>query len=293
MLRRLATRMCLWGTIALSLEAQAEPTKSMGWDHLDGAFIFINDSHPTPNIVSDWRSEGSSVVLQVRNGIPARDVESLIRETFESQNVERVADEVWIHQADLGSVLQVLSTLFLPSAPFRVADGRFIGCVILPKAVSEPSQFTPSRKPPWMIKSNGVGDVNIGQRLTDAVVAREGVTRNKLYQSGRFNPDGFVVLRLQHMKIQVTLLADERVMSIRPSSNIKTDGDIGIGSNLRDLNSAHRGVTLEKISKPYACAASSRDLPGVRFVFLDCRKACLGDSKVREVIWNVPSTETI
>jgi len=262
-------------------------------DHLDSAFIFINDNRPTPNIVSAWRTEGSSVVLEVRDGLPVWDVESVLRETFEHRAVERVGNEVWIHDVSLGPVLQSLSMLFLRSAPFRVADGQFTGCVILPKAVVSQSKDSTVRKEPWTITSRGVGDVVIGQRLADVVVAREGVTRHELYRLGRLNRDGFLVLRLTNMNVQVTLLTDERVMSIRPSPAIKTARSIGIGSNLKELKSAHHGITLTKVSKPYTCAASSRDLPGVRFIFTDCYKACLGESKVREVIWTVPPTGTI
>lgn len=293
MVRHLTILACVLGSAFLPAQVLAEPTDPGPLsDHLDSAFIFINDNHPTPNIVSGWRTDASSVVLAVRDGFPIWDVEDLVRETFVTNQVERIDHEIWIHEATLVSVLQALSTVFLRSAPFRVADGLFVGCVILSKKSSRPQETTSTQRP-WMITSSGVGDVVIGRRLPDAVLSREGVSRHALYQSGRLSRAGFLVVRLEHMKIQVTLLTDESVMSIRPSEDVKTNGDIGIGSNLKELKSAHQGVTLKSVSKPYTCAASSRDLPGVRFLFTDCNKACLGESKVREVIWSVPRTRAI
>lgn len=284
-------------TITTSVYAESRASSRHG-DHLESALIHIIENQPTGNVISDWRQAETSVVLTVAAGYQVWEVQALVRETFEHHHVEVHQTEVWIHYASLNTVLQALSTVFLRSSPFRVARGGFIGCVLLQQASKQTKsmptpQFNRAPAMPWRITSSGVGDVEIGKPLPDAVIARMGLTRQELNSQGRRNRNGFLVLRLEHMSIEVTLLNDETVMSIRPGIDVRTDANVGIGSDIRAIQSVYDLVTLDVASEPYSCAAASPDLPGVRFVFTDCEKACAGESRVRDVVWTYQNGRSI
>ncbi len=280
---------CVVSVLSGPTRVFAKPNQSSG-DHLDSALIHINDNRPTANVISAWRQQDTSVVLTVSPGYQLWEVHTLVREAFETQVVEINHNEIWMHYAVLGNVLQTLSGIFLRSSPFRVAHGHFVGCVLLneriagvravPKAI-----FRNASRRPWRITSSGVGDVEIGKPLPTTLLTRMELTRDDLYAQGRFSSQGFLVIRLEHMNIEVTLLTDGRVLSIRPGVDVRTLHNAGIGSDIRSLQAVYDGVTLEAASEPYACSATSPDLPGVRFVFTDCEKACSGESRVRDVVW--------
>lgn len=276
-------------SITTSVNAESKPSTRNG-DHLDSALIHIIENQPTGNVISDWRQDETSVVLTVAPGYQVSEVQALVRETFEHHKVEVQHADIWVHYVALNDVLQSLSAVFLRSSPFRVAQGGFMGCVLLQQTPHEVQnrptpQFQAEHAMPWRITSSGVGDVKIGKVLPDTVMTRMGFTRTQIESQGRRNRNGFLVVRLDHMNIEVTLLNDETVMSIRPGVHVRTDANVGIGSDIKALQSVYELVTLDLASEPYSCAAASPDLPGVRFVFTDCEKACAGESRVRDVVW--------
>lgn len=283
----------VWGIVVICVSDPilAKERVALGeGDHLDGALIHINDNRPTPNVIAAWRQYETSVELTVAAGYQLWEVEALVRETFDHHHVEVRQSEIWVHYATLNDVLQSLSGVFLRSSPFRVARGGFVGCVLLDQAPSDAqsvshTQLNPDHEVPWRITSLGVGDVEIGKPLPNTLMARMGLTRAQLKSQGRRNRDGFLVIRLEHMNIEVTLLNDETVMSIRPGLHVRTSANVGIGSDIKALQSVYDVVTLDVASEPYSCAAASPQLPGVRFVFTDCEKACAGESRVRDVVW--------
>ena len=274
----------LWGPNVVHADVNAN----------EGRLVTVENGRAVPAIVTGWLDAGEAIQLSVRDELSAIEVVELLNQAFPRALIAVIGPEVFVSGVDLRQLLQGMSSMWLRSAPFEDAPVEsFLGCVFVDQPIATAVQASSREPQPWSIHSKGVGALTLGQTVSDHVLRRLGMTRAEFFESAAENRAGFQVVSVPEMDVQVTFLADGRVLSIEPGRSVRTQQGTGIGSTIDDLRRAHPELKMVPIPKPYMCAAVSPALPRVAFHFTDCQKACAGQSKVKTVVWDWPEQQSL
>ncbi|MAY81998.1 MAG: hypothetical protein CL930_14615 [Deltaproteobacteria bacterium] len=151
--------------------------------------------------------------------------------------------------------------------------------------VTEP---TPPQTAPWRIENGMVGEIAVGKPIPQSAFDIEGKSaRQLLYRklrwksypramrAGLVDMDGFRVMRLPTLDLEIRLTLKDNVFSIEPGPTVRTPDGLGIGSTIEDMEKVHGQRNLSYVPEPFHCVATIPD-HHTSFLFLDCTSACAG-----------------
>lgn len=136
----------------------------------------------------------------------------------------------------------------------------------------------------WEIDSNGVDDLILGRPLPVSLAHTEKEKVDMLIADGV----PFKGFRFNEPPLLVSLRRKKISMMIIESPNIRTKKKIGVGSTLKQINTAYKNVSINPVPSTLGgdeAVAIINNLPNVYFYFKDLKAAKTGGKVVRVMIF--------
>ncbi|MGB0638942.1 MAG: hypothetical protein ACPGTU_06405 [Myxococcota bacterium] len=172
--------------------------------------------------------------------------------------------------------------------------GRFgpTYCVDNPEVITAAHEVktepTPPQTAPWRIENGMVGEIEVGKPIPQSAFDIEGKSARQLLhrklrwksypramRAGLVDMDGFRVMRLPTLDLEIRLTLKDNVFSIEPGPTVRTADGLGIGSTIEELENIHGQRKLSYVPEPFHCVATIPD-HHTSFLFVDCASACAG-----------------